>query len=268
MKIPPVAAAVMRMQLAGQQQQRAMAASGLPECAEGTRLAERWSEAAVATLDGDGVSDEAEAAHAALEGHAASCRLCRARQEYSERHAPPMPRFSDGPFLGAVNLLFGLVERLPGPLRAPAGGRGDGRRIGAGMAAMFASMALVPAVVMLVVSLFRRPPLAVVGEAAALLAFLVAYVATGFLCGWAWDVLHPFRGRFLGYLLRGALVPAVAFAAFGAMIAFMPGDEALEAAFIVPVLVAPLGAIAGAILWVWHRVRGKLPRRRARGASA
>ncbi len=93
--------------LALEERQRAMAASGLPECP---------------VVDGifaplpEGDTEAFNRAAAEAERHAAGCAVCRARTEFAER-LPPLPSLPVGPLLRVFMAMYQWITTLPGWLR-------------------------------------------------------------------------------------------------------------------------------------------------------
>ena len=261
-KIPELVAVLARAHVAERRSMDALAASGLPECDEGKRLAERMVEASGALLDDDAwtETEAAEVARVAFEVHTKSCALCIARREYSERHLPPMPELKLGPFVRLTGALFTLGDRLPGPLRVPKGIRGTGRRMGIGVAGFLSAfVALIPFAVMIVGALVRGRFL-MAGQGVALwLGVTAGYFSGFYLAGWAWDLTRRIAHRFAGYVLRGVLLPAAIYGVIGVMMSAFDDDYRLADVPSFLLFIVPFGATVGAVLWVWHRIRGKLP---------
>jgi DNA-binding transcriptional regulator YiaG len=265
-KVPPMVAMAARMHVAERRQRDAMAASGLPPCPEAERLVEAadlafgvLNEAEDATGQDD-AADRVRVASDALNAHMRGCAVCTARREYMASHAPPMPELDVTP--GVFGRLLGAGERLSVLLRVPTDSRGTGRRMGLWLSMLALTCGVVPLAIITATWIARGRVREVPMQLLGVLAFAVAYVATGFACGWVWDALRPLRGRFAGYLLRGALVPATAFACIGLTL-LLTRDGSVDAMVVLPAIMGVLGALGGAILWLWHRIRGKLPRQAA-----
>lgn len=265
-KIPTLVAVMARSRVADHRIQESLAASGLPECEEGKRLAERLAQATDAMLEDEAwdETEESEAATAALQRHMESCALCIARREHSTRHAPPMRELHEGPFMRAMGGLLTLGERLPGPLRVPKGASGSGRRMGIGIAGFLSVfVAAIPVGIVLVASLARSDFVDAGKAIVGWLGISAAYFVGFYLAGWAWDLTRPLRHRFVGYVLRGALAWSAIYGIV-ALLMTAAGEGTLAFAAGFTLFMGGVGAVGGAGFWVWHRIRGKLPRPVAR----
>lgn len=234
--------------------QRVLDESGLPECPT------------AAALERDAMGAEGQPALALFEklaAHSADCPQCKARSEYLERHAPPLPEYPLPGWIRAIGWMDRQLSRLPGFLRVPDRDAGEGRRIGVFTAAGFSLLAIGIATFALISGAVSgastpgwwRDPIAIA-------VFVpIAYFVGFFLAGWGFDATRRIRHRFIGYVVRGAVGAA---AVYGTMGVIMPAVDRGEDWHDLPLLVAifaMLGALGGGILWVVHRVRGKLPGR-------
>ena len=264
-KVPQLVAVVARSHVLDQRQRDAMAASGLPECEEAKRIAGPMEAALRTMLDEDGGDTDAfDDARAAFDAHVGSCPTCRARRDFAERHGPPPPVVAEGPTSRALGVMFSLGDRLPGPLRVPTGSAGNGRRMGIGIAAMLSAfVTVIPFCILVFGALVRGRVLMAAQALGALVGMTVAYFVGFYLAGWAWDLTRPLRHRFVGYALRGALAWAAIYGVV-ALLMTLAGEGTLAFAAEFTLFMSGVGAVGGAAFWLWHRIRGKLPRPVAR----
>lgn len=231
-------------------------ASGLPPCSEISRLEERLEEPE---------ASEMLAAIEALNRHGETCHVCRARADYVEQHGPPLPEVAEPLLLRAVGAVMRLADRLPGWLRPPKGEGGEGRRTGLLVAAAFSALAVVlfavRAVARIVWISLDRPvasepwyePLMIVGAVSA------GYVVGFYLAGAVFDATRRIRHRFIGYVLRGALATMAVYGTLGLVMPLLGAEFSYGEMPVIAGSLTVVGAIAGMVLWGWHRITGKSP---------
>lgn len=252
-KIPRDVARDLRWRAALEERKAVLDASGLPECPEARTL-----DQAAAQKEGE----ELIAGLEALTTHAKACPVCRARSEYMDRHAPPLPEFPMPRSVRVFGAFEALVKRLPAPLRPADGAAGEGRLIALGIAALLSAFV----VAMLV--LVGASRLATHGWEAdwwgasltILAAVIPGYFIGFYLAGAAFDATRRVRHRPVGYVARGALAMGAIYGTIGLI---MPLIDAESRFADVPIFAggfAVLGAVVGGVLWVRDRLRGKLPK--------
>lgn len=253
-RVPARVSELVRYAVAMEDRARLLERSGLPPCDEAAHL-----EALVAGADGD---HRAVLEHVrALTAHAERCATCRARTEYLERHAPPVPELPRSLGLGFIGAALSVADRLPAPLRPPDGVRGEGRRVGLGMASALSMYVAVLFAVFIVLGALNgtlggqwRQMLVLVP------AVTVAYFVAFYLAGGVFDLTYPIRHRFSGYVARGALGAGLVYGVVGLVLPLIDAKYNLRGVAPVALVMAIIGAVAGAVLWVKDRVSGKLNR--------
>jgi hypothetical protein len=253
-RVPRSIARGLRYRAAARERELVMANSGLPECQTATALLHAAE------------AEDAERSLPILEKlttHARDCAECIARAQYLEQHAPPLPEFPMPAWVRAIAWIGRQLDRLPPPLRLPAGDAGEGRRIALFAAAGFSLLAIGIAMFALISGamshrsdpLWWREPLGIAVFAP--LGYFIGF----FLAGWVFDVTRRIRHRFIGYVIRGALAAAAIYGTMGLMMPAFENDSTYGDVPIVAGILTVVGAIGGGVLWVVHRVRGKLPSR-------
>lgn len=252
--IPRGVADKLRWRAAAAEREAILAASGLPECPISMSLE------AIA-IDKDGyeltlaVDERAE--------HARNCAVCRARNEYLASHAPPMPAPPPTTLWErAIAGLHGLLDRLPRPLRPPAGPTGDGRRTGL-VAAAALTVCIATVVAIVDVASLLLPYAGQVnwlrGQLTAVAMIVIGYGVGFYVAGLVFDLTRRIRHRLIGYMVRGGLGCAAVFGTIAAVAPMFIDSNRLSDVPAFVALVTGLGAFAGASLWIWHRGEGKLP---------
>lgn len=252
-RVPARIANGFRYRAAARERELVMAKSGLPECSTATALL-RAAEA-----------EEPEKALPILEKlteHGRDCPECSARRRYLEEHAPPLPEFPMPLWVRGIQWIDRQHDRLPASLRLPAGGSGEGRRTALFAAAGFSLLAIGIAMFALISGAISHPsdprwwrePLGIAVFAP--LGYFIGF----FLAGWVFDATRGIRHRFIGYVIRGALAAAAIYGTMGFMMPAFESDFSLQDVPIVAGVLTIVGAIGGGVLWVVHRIRGKLPK--------
>lgn len=257
---PARAAAMLRYVHAVEERSALLERSGLPSCRDLERLRER-----VASAGDD--SRRALASSLDLLAHMKACPVCRAREEYIERHGPPLPPMPMPTWLRMMNAPVDggrrLIDRLPAPIRPPEGRAGEGRRGGLAIAAFLTLVVLARFSLFVIIGLVRGAPMA--DTVAAMLRMLplvvVTYVAGFYLAGAAFDLTHTIEDRFAGHVARGALAFAALAGVFGVAMPFFDPTMTVTARGLGMILAIALavGALVGAVLWAKDRVSGTLP---------
>lgn len=253
-RVPTRIAKELAYRAALREQEAILEESGLPECPT------------AAALERAAAGSESGSAAEILEkmlAHSASCPACRARAEYLERHAPALPEYPMPGWVRGIGWIERELRRLPSFLRPPEGDAGEGRRVGVFTAAGFSLLAIGIALFALVTGALGhasdpgwwRQPL----EIAVLVP--VAYFVGFFLAGWGFDATRRIRHRFAGYVIRGAVAAASVYGTIGLMMPVIEKGSDLRAWPVIVAICAVLGAVGGGVLWVAHRMRGKLPSR-------
>ena len=253
-RVPGRVAKDLAFRVALRQRQAVLEASGLPECPT------------AAALERAATGAEAESAMSLFEkltAHSASCPACKARSEYLDSHAPALPEYPMPAWIRGIGWIDQQLGRIPRFLRPPEGDAGEGRRIAVFTAAGFSLLAIGIGLLAAVLSALGhasdagwwREPLAIA------VLVPIAYFIGFYLAGWGFDLTRGIRHRFDGYVVRGALAAASIYGTIGLV---MPAlDEKFHLREL-PVMIAfftVFGAIGGGVLWVVHRVKGKLPSR-------
>jgi DNA-binding XRE family transcriptional regulator len=228
-----------------------MAASGLPECPT------------LAAFVGD-VNDKPDVALKkieALEAHMKTCPICQAREAYGRAHIAPLPEMPMPAWIKGFGFLEDALGHLPKQLRPPEGDAGEGRRRALWVAAFFSLIAIGVSSLMLIGNLVSdglssrwwQQPLAI------MLAMPCAYFVGLFLAGTIYDLTRPIASRLPGYVIRGALCVPAAYGSVGAVIPLFDDKITWSDWPVLTAMFAVLGAVGGAVLWVVHKVRGKIP---------
>ena len=228
-----------------------LAGSGLPECAEATRFAKQ--------AEGQ-EGDELLRALEALNAHAEDCTVCRAREEYLEEQAPPLPEPPLPFWIRAIGRVTEAVGRLPRGIRPPKGEPGEGRRTGILMATGFSILAFALIGVGLVRTILSEGRLGAEWRemAAALVWIPVGYFVGFYTGGLVFDFTRPIRHRFVGYVLRGGLGAVALYGAVGLMAPLLDDEFTWGDVPIVTAGLGIIGCLIGAGLWVKHRATGKV----------
>ena len=232
--------------------QEVLEKSGLPECPTAAAL-----ERAATAAEGQSPLELFQK----LTAHSAGCAECRARTEYLERHAPPLPQYPMPAWIRAIGWMDRQLSRLPGFMRVPERDAGEGRRVGVFTAAGFSLLAIGIAAFALISGVMGgasrpgwwRDPI----EIAVFVP--IAYFIGFFLAGWGFDATRRIRHRFIGYVVRGMVGAAAVYGTMGLIMPAVDKDGNWHDLPLLVAIFATLGAIGGGILWVVHRVRGKLP---------
>ncbi|HET7584307.1 MAG TPA: hypothetical protein VFK13_05335 [Gemmatimonadaceae bacterium] len=104
-RVPRDAAAQVRWMVAAEEQQRVLAAPGVPACETMSELTHALETS---------TRDEFEAALAAVAAHAEGCGTCRARKEYLAHYGPSLPALYLPLWMRVLGHIGGLVNRLLG----------------------------------------------------------------------------------------------------------------------------------------------------------
>lgn len=253
-RIPPRIAKDLAYRVALSKRRAVLAQSGLPECPTAAAL-ER------AASDSEGES--AVALFEKLIAHSASCPACKARSEYLERHAPVLPEYPMPAWIRVIGWIDQRLNRMPRFLRPPEGDAGEGRRVGVFTAAGFSLLAIGIAVFTAISGGMHH--VSETGWWRQLLAIgivvPIAYFVGFYLAGWGFDVTRRLRHRFVGYVARGTLAATAIYGSIGIVMPLLDGDFGWREWPVVVSVLAIVGALGGGILWIVHRVRGKLPSR-------
>jgi hypothetical protein len=253
-KIPTKIARDILFRSALSERERVLAASGLPTCSVMEAL----------RRDTIGKKDHALiAASEALIGHLESCTLCRERDEYAERHAPPVPLPPISVDIRIIGWAHRMWMRLPAAIRPPEGKAGEWRRVGILMGAALSAFASAIALVITIASVARVGFQSRWWEALAGLAVIIPMYFVGFFtAGWVWDLLRPIHDRFIGYVLRFALAGIAIYGAVAVAMPFLDKDHMpLDWSVGFVALMGGLWALLGAGLWVKDRLWVKLVKR-------
>ena len=253
-RVPGRVAKDLAFRAALRQRQAVLEASGLPECPTAAAL-----ERAATGAEGESAVGLFEK----LTAHSASCPVCKARRDYLDSHAPALPEYPMPLWIRGIGWVERQLGRMPRFLRPPEGDAGEGRRIGVFTAAGFSLLAIGIAVIAAISSALGhasdpgwwREPVSI-----AVLAPM-GYFVGFFLAGWAFDVTRPIRHRLIGYVIRGATAAAAIYGSMGLIVPAIDHTTHLRDWPIIVGIIAVLGAVGGAVLWVVHRVKGKLPGR-------
>ena len=251
-RVPKRIARDLIWRVAYRQRQGVLEASGLAEC-ETAKALERAA-----------LGQEPQSALRILEqllAHSSGCPVCRARSEYLKLHAPVLPEYPMSAWMRGIGWLDQRIARMPRIVRPPEGDEGEGRRLGIFTAAALSILALgIAAFVMISGALAGRGNADWWRELAAVILIVpIGYFLGCFLAGWGYDATRRIRHRFVGYVVRGALAAAAIYGSIGLVMPVMEMDfdwsdwPGFVAGF------AVFGALAGAGLWIIHRVRGKIP---------
>jgi hypothetical protein len=154
-----------------------------------------------------------------------------------------------------------LLGRLPQPLHPAKGKAGEGRRMGAWMAAIFSMIAIAVALFGAVAGLathgfssrWWQQPLGIAATVP------LGYFLGGFLGGTVYDLTRPLAHRFVGYVLRGGLIVPAIYGSIGVVLPFVADDVPWSAWPVLTLAFGIMGAFGGVLLWLIHRVTGKLP---------
>lgn len=227
--------------------------SGLPECGTAEDMQSRMEAAPDA--------EKMMAIGTTLIAHAEQCATCRARADYLELHAPPIPEMEIPISIRAVGWVDDRVNQLPWPLRPPVGEGGEGRRLAVVGAVMLSAWVVVLGIVIAARRVILHgtdgiPGWDFLGGGALI---FVSYFVGFFLAGWASDALHPIRHRFIGYVGRGAAVTTAIYGTIGLILPFMDRDMDWELWPVMTGIFAVIGAAIGAAMWLRDMLRGKLP---------
>jgi len=255
-RVPKAIEKQVRWLLALAKRDAILAASGLPECpvmTEFWRL--EWSP------DEQSNSERLKALET-LRAHVENCPICKAREEYADKHAPPIPDMPQRGWMRGLDFLMSLDQRLPRPLRPPEGDDGEGRRMGIFGAAFFSVMAIGIAV------FYAFARLAAWGvasnwwnESLAIIVLVpLAYFVGFFLAGTVYDLTRPMAGRLVGYVLRGGLILPSIYGSIGAVIPFVRPSYSWSYWPGTTLGLGLVGALGGAIMWGVDRSKGRLPR--------
>jgi DNA-binding XRE family transcriptional regulator len=194
-----------------------------------------------------------------LIAHMESCPTCKARGDYLDKYGPPMPDRPLPTLIRVVGWVQRLLNRVPEALKPPKGKKGEGRRTALGIAAIFSTIAIAIALfsaIAGIVSGFHsnwwRQPLGI-----AIVPF--GYFLAALVGGTVYDFTRPIAHRFIGYVLRGGLIVPAVYGSVGLVMPFFVDDFSWSDWPGITLALAIVGAVGGALLWVIHRVRGKLP---------
>ena len=250
-RVPTDVERMIRWRLAVAERDALLDASGLPSCAEAEAIDEN------ATGKG---GEQLLAILEQLERHGETCPVCRARAEFLERHAPPLPEFPMPRWIRAIGAITHLADRLPAPLRPPEGDAGNGRRSALGLASGFSLLALgifaLAGGAHLVARRFEARWWT--DSLLTIAAVIPAYFIGFYLAGAAFDVTRPIRHRLIGYVVRGALGAAAVYGTI-VVVLWVTGEATYSDIPGILAIMGGVGAVAGAVLWAAHRIRGKVP---------
>jgi hypothetical protein len=85
------------------------------------------------------------------------------------------------------------------------------------------------------------------------------YFLGGLLGGSVYDFTRPIAHRFVGYVIRGGLIVPAIYGSIGLVMPFFADDVSWSDLPAMMLVFGTLGVVGGALLWVVHRVKGKLP---------
>lgn len=243
--------------------ERVLAESGLAECEVLDELLARM----LATADAD--PEVHRRATQAVESHAERCPLCIERANYADAHAGPLPDF---PFPWWMRVLQGLgaaAERLPGPLRPDGRDGRDGRARGLRIALGLSVVTLLGGAAWLGWRFANGAGLPDGGWREVLvsaIALTTTFLIAGALGGALFDLTHPLRHRWSGYVLRGLAVGAgicavvISVMALEGSLRVTSGDGLLLVGLLGAIFAAA-GGVFGLLTWVAHHVEGRIPAR-------
>jgi hypothetical protein len=223
--------------------ERALRESGLPECAEAKALEARLL---AGKLDSP----------ATFFAHSEGCATCRARAEFVAKHLPPPPDFDAITHDDLLDKLALVATRMG----IPEGEPGYGRRSGLLLGLVLSAVGVLRFIFAVAGRAWRGSADwgHAFGDLGKMAVALVFYVFGFFLAGWVVDLTRPIRQKFLAYVLRGSLG---ILAIFGPVFIVMSVEEkrvASELSLGMLLIFAGVGGVAGAVLWVFDRMRGRL----------
>ena len=185
--------------------------------------------------------------------HMDDCPVCRAREGYLHRHAPPLP---DPPVEApSTSGRFGrLLGRLSRSFRLPEGEPGDARRA----ALRWAVVIAITAVAYAETTQHRRQAPITGLQLLRLGSFLfLTFVVGLFLAGWVIDATRAWKDRFLGYVFRGACGASVIYAAGAAFAPIMGTRVTLHDTIYWLIAVFSGGGAVGTIMWLLDWIKGR-----------
>lgn len=231
---------------------KVMDASGLPECD---------TLAAIIQESVDKTGNEVASVATKLDEHMKACAVCKERDAYEARHAPPRPNVMSIWMRAAVFYVMG-PKLFADRLRIPSGESGEGRRVALMAASYFSVLNIAYAVVLAAVriamngvgSLWWQQPLE-----------LVIFVPLGlfigyFLAGTAYDLSRPIADRFSGYFIRGSLCLSAVYGAAGPPLMILQNHYTWSDWGIYVGALVVIGGLVSAMLWTIDRANGRIPK--------
>lgn len=251
-RVPKAIEMELNWRVAHAQRNAIFAASGLPDCP----VALEFQRTAAVAEQKDLLK-----AGEVFVAHMNNCPTCKAREEYLKRYAPPIPEMPMPASVRTVGHIESLLQRLPVPLRPPQGDKGEGRRMAVLIAVVFSLIAIAVALFGAVSGLaanglasnWWREPLEIIAT------MPLCYLVGGFLAGTVYDLTRPIAHRFFGYVLRGGLMLPAIYGTVGVALPFFEKDMSWSDLPTMVLVFGVLGVVGGALLWVIHRLTGKLP---------
>lgn len=257
-RCPKRIAREMELRSACAQRDAALASSGLPTCAVALEL----QRAVEIELERHTFGDAGfvKAANAFSE-HTESCADCKVREEYARQNAPALPDIRMPWWIGVIGMVIDAPARLPRPFRVPEDESGEGRRMGLLMGTAFSALAIIIAAAGAfsalrsqgLHSMWWREPILIAT------AIPVAYLVGFYLAGSAVDLTRKIRHRFVGYIVRGGLAVPAIYGSIGLSMLVIDSEMTLREWPFLTAIFGVIGAFGGGLLWVIHRIRGKLP---------
>jgi hypothetical protein len=158
-----------------------------------------------------------------------------------------------------VSRLFGgAVDAVARILPFPQGEAYFWRRAGLATAYFFSVIVLAETTVGLIAGNWSRHDLL---SAAKFIALVIpGYVAGFFVAGWIWDATRRVQHRLIGYITRGALGIAALYAAIGVIMPYTAPSMTYANIWGLPLIMGTVGGIAGGMMWIIDRARGRLAR--------